>query len=80
MDQTISQFRLIEWRIGIRRHNNAGHTTRHGGSQFGFDTVQPGTEVDQAGADDAAACIDGLFCRKPSRRLAQPGNLAINNK
>jgi hypothetical protein len=80
MDQTISQFRLIERRIGIGRDDNAGHAAGDGGGQFGFDTVQPGTEVDQAGADDAAACINGLLSRKTGGRFAQPGNLAINNK
>ena len=80
MDQTISQLRFIKRRIGIGRDDNAGDAASDGSGQLGFDTVQPGTEVDQAGADDAAACINGLFGRKTGGRLAQRGNLAINNK
>jgi len=80
MDQAVGQLRLIKRWVGVGRHNDAGHATGDGRGQLGFDAVQPGAEVDQAGADDTAGRIDTLLRREASGGLTQPGNLAIGNK
>ena len=80
MHQPIRQFRLIQRRINIGRHDNGGDTTSYSRREFGFDTVEAGAEIDQAGADDAAGGIDGLLGREASGCFTDTGDLAVGNK
>jgi len=79
MDQAVSQFRLVERGVGIRRYDDAGHATGDGRGQFGLDGVQAGTEVDETRTHDATGGIDELIGSKTGRSLADAGHLAIGD-
>ena len=80
MHQAVGQFRLVERRVGIGRHDDRGHAAGDGGGQFRLDAVEAGAEVDKSRTDDTTRRIDALIGREPCWRLTQCGNPAIRDE
>jgi hypothetical protein len=87
--QHLDEAWFVERRIGIGRAGQGRDATGGGGGHFGLERrlvfeprlAQSRREVDQARADDAAACVDGSFGGEAGRRrLAKADDAAVGDE